>query len=253
VLEASQASLFSIADRQTTGGFVSAKAMMPEIIAYVEQFVADKRRITGVPTGFSGLDDMTRVMQPGDLIVVAGRPSMGKTSFGMNVAQHAARVHGRRVGVFSLEMSRKSLWLRLLASEARIDHHRLLTGHIGDDAWPKWSTALGRLDASGISIDDTSTATVFDVRAKSRRLKADGGLDLVIIDSTYRWSVHAGCAGDPGGSVLNPSCEWLTVAEAAQPCAVWQIVDLRRGAAGSAACGTSRRPASTPSPRGLVR
>jgi len=182
VLDAAQAALFGISERTVAGGFVDMKTLMSEALDTVEKLVADKRRITGVATGFRDLDDMTRGLQAGDLVIVAARPSVGKTAFAMNLVQHAAVRDGRRAAVFSLEMGRKSLGLRLLASEARIDHHRLLSGQVFEADWAPMSNAMGRLAEGGIHIDDSSTATVFDVRAKCRRLKADKGLDLIVID-----------------------------------------------------------------------
>jgi replicative DNA helicase len=182
IVDAAQAALFDVASRQVRGGFIGTKTLMPQVLEAVEARIADKRRVTGVATGFTDLDDMTRGFQPGDLIIVAGRPSMGKTSFGMNVVQHAAIKDRRRAAVFSLEMNSKSLGLRLLASEARVDHHRVLSGQVLNADWGRMSMAFGRLTEAGILIDDSSTATVFDVRAKARRLKADGGLDLIVID-----------------------------------------------------------------------
>jgi replicative DNA helicase len=182
VLDRAQARLFQIADHQTRGQMVNMAALMPAVINEVERRVADKRTVTGVPTGFRDLDDLTRGFQPEDLIVIGARPSMGKTSLVMNVAQHAALHHGMRVAVFSLEMSAQSLGLRLLASEARIDHHRLLSGRLCQSDYGPMADAYGRLSQAGIVIDSSSSVTAFDVRAKARRLKADKGLDAIIID-----------------------------------------------------------------------
>lgn len=182
VLERAQSALFEIAGRQVTGGFIDMHELMPATLEEIERLVADKRHVTGVATGFTDLDHMTRGLQPGDLVVVAGRPSMGKTAFAVNVAQHAAIRGGHQAAVFSLEMSRKSLGLRLIASEARIDHHRLLSGHVVPDAWSSISSAIDRLSDAGLHIDDASGATIFDIRAKARRLKASRGLDLIVID-----------------------------------------------------------------------
>jgi len=182
VLNRAQQAFFDI-DRQTARrGFVDMSALMPDVLAAIERHAADRRTVTGVPTGFGALDEMTRGFQPGNLIVVAGRPSMGKTTFAMNIAQHAATNGRRQVAVFSLEMSQKSLGIRLVASEARVEHHRLLSGHIAQGDYARIAVAMDRLGAAGIHIDDSAAVTVFDVRAKSRRLKADGGLDLIVID-----------------------------------------------------------------------
>jgi replicative DNA helicase len=182
VLDHAQAALFQVADRRAGRSLTDTQTLMPIILETVEKLVADKQNVTGVPTGFSDLDDMTRGLQPSDLIVLAARPSMGKTAFALNMVQSACVKDRRRALIFSLEMSQKSLGLRLLASEARIDHHKLLSGHVTDDDWTRIANALERLGHAGIHIDDSTAATVFDVRATARRLKADGGLDLIVID-----------------------------------------------------------------------
>lgn len=182
IVDATLAELLERASARTDRGFIDTKTLMPQIVEAVEQLVANPRRITGVASGFSDLDDMTRGFQPSDLIIIAARPAMGKTSLAMNIVQHAAIKDGRRVAVFSLEMGRKSLGLRLLSSEARIDHHKLLSGQVHDGDWSRISNAIGRLAEAGILIDDATSTTVFDVRAKARRLAADGGLDLIVID-----------------------------------------------------------------------
>jgi replicative DNA helicase len=158
------------------------RELMPEVVEDIDRRRADRHRVTGVPTGFRDLDSLMRGLQPEDLVVVAARTSMGKTSFILNIVEHAALVHGRRCGVFSLEMGRKALGARLLASQAGIDHQRLTTGYIAESQWSKVSEAIVRLSDSGIYIDDSSTATVFDVRAKARGWKANGGLDLIAVD-----------------------------------------------------------------------
>jgi replicative DNA helicase len=125
---------------------------------------------------------MTSGLQPSDLIVLAARPGMGKTSFALNIAQHAATQGGKKVGVFSLEMSREQLFLRLLTGQARVDAHRLRTGRLGREEWARLTQAFGELAAVPIWIDDTAGTGVLEMRAKSRRLKMEQGLDLLVID-----------------------------------------------------------------------
>ena len=182
LIDRAHSALFKVAERQSVDTLTDSRALMPELLGVVDQLVADKRLVTGVPTGLTDLDELTRGLQPRDLIVVAARPSMGKTSFGMNVVQHAAIRASRRALVFSLEMGRRPIGLRLLASEGRVDHHKLLSGHLGDADWGRLSNAMGRLEAGAIYVDDAAVVTVFDVRAKARRLQAGGGLDLIVID-----------------------------------------------------------------------
>jgi replicative DNA helicase len=137
--------------------------------------------VTGLATGFPTLNEMTSGLQPSDLVVIAARPGMGKTSFALNIAQHAAR-EGKSIGVFSLEMSREQLFLRLLTGQARIDAHRMRTGRLGREEWARLTAAFGELAGMPIFIDDTAGTGVLEMRAKSRRLKLEHGLDLLIVD-----------------------------------------------------------------------
>jgi replicative DNA helicase len=138
--------------------------------------------VTGVPTGFTKLDEMTSGLQPSDLIILAGRPSMGKTALALSIAQYAAIEKRETVAIFSLEMSKEQLVLRMLCSEARVDAHKLRSGFLGRADWPKLTSAAGRLAEAPIYIDDSPAMTVLEMRAKARRLKAERGLGLVIVD-----------------------------------------------------------------------
>ena len=148
----------------------------------IEKLHARKELITGVPTGFTDLDEMTSGLQPSDLIIVAARPSMGKTSLVLNIAQHVGTKTDMTVGFFSLEMSKEQLFLRMLTAEARIDAHRLRGGFLGERDWGRLSQAIGTLSEAKIFIDDTPSIGVLEMRAKCRRLAAEHGLHLVIID-----------------------------------------------------------------------
>ena len=150
--------------------------------AVVEQAHSRKQLVTGVPTGFLELDEMLAGLQPSDLIIVAARPSMGKTSLVLNIAQHVGTKTDMTVGFFSLEMSKEQLFLRMLTSEAGIDAHRLRTGFLGERDFPKLTHAMEVLGGARIFIDDTASIGVLEMRAKARRLKAEHGLDLIIID-----------------------------------------------------------------------
>ena len=135
-----------------------------------------------MPTGFTDLDEMTSGLQPSDLIIIAARPSMGKTSLVLNIAQHVGTKTDMTVGMFSLEMSKEQLFLRMLTAEARIDAHRLRGGFLGERDWGRLSQAIGTLSEAKIFIDDTPSIGVLEMRAKCRRLAAEHGLHLVIVD-----------------------------------------------------------------------
>jgi len=141
----------------------------------------DKKGVTGVPTGFILLDDMTSGFQDSELIIIAGRPSHGKTAFAINIARNAAVDHGKNVAIFSLEMTYRELMIRMLASEARVDGRALKTGRLRDNDWNKVASNYHKLK-TGIYIDDTSELTMLEIRAKARRMKMEFGLDMVIVD-----------------------------------------------------------------------
>jgi replicative DNA helicase len=160
-----------------------------------------------VPSGFPDLDEMTTGFHPGDLVVVAARPSMGKTSFVLNIAQHVGTHTTMTVGFFSLEMSKEQLFMRMLTSEARIDAHRFRSGYLSEKDYGNLSHALGTLAEARVFIDDTASIGVLEMRAKSRRLKAEHGLDLVIIDYLQ---LMQGRAGSRAGS---RKCRHLAIAQ----------------------------------------
>jgi replicative DNA helicase len=182
VLDEAEAAIFAVADDRVKTGFVPMRDLVKDSFPKIEQLFKQKRLITGVPTGFVDLDEMTRGFQPGDLVIIAARPSMGKTSLVLNVAQHVAVQPNQAVGFFSLEMSRESLFLRLLTAEAQIDSHRLMSGAIGQKDYGRISHALETLSAMRLYIDDTANITVLEMRAKARRLRAEHGLSLLVVD-----------------------------------------------------------------------
>jgi replicative DNA helicase len=161
---------------------VSLKDLAESSLDTIEKLASRKELVTGVPTGFTDLDEMTSGLQPSDIVIVAARPSMGKTSLVLNMAQHVGTKTDMTVGIFSLEMSKEQLFLRMLTGEARIDAHRLRGGFLGERDWGKLSQALGTLSEAKIFIDDTPSIGVLEMRAKCRRLQAQHGLNLVIID-----------------------------------------------------------------------
>jgi replicative DNA helicase len=182
ILDQAEHAIFAIADDRVRDGFVSLRQLAESSLETIEQLHARKELVTGVPTGFVDLDEMTSGFQSSDLIIVAARPSMGKTSLVLNIAQHVGTKTERTVGLFSLEMSKEQLFLRMLTAEARIDAHRLRGGFLGERDWGRLSTAIGTLSDAKIFIDDTPSIGVLEMRAKCRRLAAEHGLDMVIID-----------------------------------------------------------------------
>ena len=182
ILDQAEHAIFAIADDKVRDGFVSLRQLAHASLDTIEKLQSRKELVTGVPTGFTDLDEMTSGLQPSDLIIVAARPSMGKTSLCLNIAQHVGTKTDMTVGVFSLEMSKEQLFLRLLTGEARIDAHRLRGGFLGEKDWGRLSTAIGTLSEAKIFIDDTPSIGVLEMRAKCRRLKSEHGLHLVIID-----------------------------------------------------------------------
>ncbi|MCP9440869.1 MAG: replicative DNA helicase [Nitrospira sp.] len=182
LLDFAERSIFSIAQGKLERPFTPINQIIKESLDLVDHLSKRKEHVTGVPTGYYDLDDLTAGLQPSDLIVVAGRPSMGKTSLALGFATHAAIHAGAVVGIFSLEMSKPQLVLRMLSSEARVDSHALRTGKLQKEDWWRLAEAAGRLEQAPIYIDDAGNLTVQQMRGKARRLKAEKGLDLLIVD-----------------------------------------------------------------------
>ena len=182
ILDEAESAIFAVADDRLKAGFVPMSELVKESFPKIEQLFEQKRLITGVPPGFADLDEMTRGFQRGDLIIIAARPSMGKTSLVLNISQYVAMQPGSTVGFFSLEMSKESLFLRLLTSEAQIDSHRLMSGAIGHKDYGRISHALEILNGMRLFIDDSAGISVLEMRAKARRLQAEHGLSVLVID-----------------------------------------------------------------------
>ena len=182
VLDQAEQEIFSIAEDRIHTGFVRISDLVQGSFTTIEQLQEHKGLLTGVPTGFVDLDNLTSGFQPADLIIVAGRPSMGKTSFVLNVAQHIGTKTDRTVGFFSLEMSKEQLFMRMLTTEAEVDSHRFRGGFLSERDYGQLSAALGRLAEARVFIDDSAALGVLEMRAKARRLKAEHGLDLLVID-----------------------------------------------------------------------
>ena len=182
ILDGAEKAIFEIAEDKIREGFVPLRDLVQGSFATIEKLQQHKGLVTGVPTGFVDLDEMTSGLQPSDLVLVAARPSMGKTSFVLNIAQHIGTQTEMTVGFFSLEMSKEQLFMRMLTSEARIDAHRFRSGYLNEKDYGRLSHALGTLAEARVFIDDTASLGVLEMRAKARRLQAEHGLHLLIID-----------------------------------------------------------------------
>jgi replicative DNA helicase len=180
LLDFAEGRIFALGQEQARSSFQSLRDEMHDTFDFVEAL--REGEITGVPTGFDDLDKLTGGFQRGDLIIIAARPSMGKTAFALNMARNAAIQAGKKVGVFSLEMNRRSLTLRLLSAEAEVDVSRFHRGYVSTRDLSHLATAAGRLSNAPIWIDDSSSLTVLEMRAKARRLKHEHGLDLLVVD-----------------------------------------------------------------------
>ncbi len=182
ILDRAEHSIFQIAEGRIRSGFISLYDIAETAAESIQKAHEEKKLITGVPTGFNDLDNLTSGFQRGDLVIVASRPSMGKTSLALNIAQHVGTKTDRTVGIFSLEMSREQLFLRMLSSEAQIDGHALRTGFLRTDDWGRLTEALGVLGQAKIFIDDSPAIGVLEMRAKARRLAAEHRLHLLVVD-----------------------------------------------------------------------
>ncbi len=182
VLDKAERNIFDVLQKRNTRGFTHIKDVLVDTFNMLEKLYNSKGKFTGVPTGFSDLDEYTSGFQKSDLILIAGRPSMGKTAFALNIAQYAAVHYKIPVAVFSLEMSKEQLVTRMLCSEVMIDSQRMRTGRLDDEDWKKIAISLGPLSEAPVYIDDSAGITITEIRAKSRRLKLEKNLGLVIID-----------------------------------------------------------------------
>lgn len=182
VLDIAEQKIFDIAQGRNTTNFSPIKDVLMNTFYKIEELYKNKGQLTGIPSGFPDLDLKTAGFQPSDFILVAARPSMGKTSFALNIAQNAALLTGLPVAIFSLEMSKEQLVNRLICSTANIDSQKLRTGNLDEDDWMKLAAAMTPLSKAPIYIDDTPGIGVMDIRAKCRRLKLEKGLGLVMID-----------------------------------------------------------------------
>ena len=187
LLDESESKIFQIADAGTSEklGFIDIKELLPKAAQRIDDLyqLDDPNGVTGVPSGYSDLDQKTAGLQPGDLIIIAGRPSMGKTSLALNIAEHVGMEAGLPVAIFSMEMGAAQLTMRLLGSVGKLDKHKMRIGQLEDEDWPKLTNALGVLNEAPIFIDEGSALNSYEVRARARRLhRQQGKLGLIVID-----------------------------------------------------------------------
>ncbi|HZO18630.1 MAG TPA: replicative DNA helicase [Gemmatimonadaceae bacterium] len=182
LLDHAESRIFDISQQRGREGFTRIKELLWPTMERIEALQRGGKAITGVPSGFTDLDDLTSGFQPSDLIVIAARPSMGKTAFILNIAQHAAIEHNVPVALFSLEMSKESLVQRMLTGEARVDAQKLRKGMLRDDDFPRLARAAGILAQAPIFIDDSPGITLLEMRSAARRLRADANIGLVVVD-----------------------------------------------------------------------
>lgn len=194
LLEDAEKRIYEIAeqDMRGRGGFQEIRALLTRTVEQIDYLFETEGAITGLATGFDKFDEMTTGLQPGDLVIVAGRPSMGKTTFAMNIAENAAIGSQVPVAVFSMEMPSEQLAMRMISSLGRIDQHHIRTGQLTDDDWPRITSAVHMLSEAKIYIDDTPAMSPSEVRARARRLKRQHGLGLVVVDYLQLMQVTGG-------------------------------------------------------------
>ncbi len=197
LLDEAEAKIFQIAEsgNKDSQGFQDIKELLPQVAEKIDELFSreDQSEVTGIPTGFTDLDRMTSGLHGGDLIIVAGRPSMGKTAFSINMAENVALDTGLPVAVFSMEMGATQLATRMIGSVGRLDQHRMRTGRLEDEDWEKLTTALGKLNEAPIFIDEGAGLSSFDVRARARRLhRQTGKLGLIVVDYLQLMAAPAG-------------------------------------------------------------
>ena len=201
LLDEAEAKIFQIAESGNRGsqGFVNIQSLLPQVADRIDYLYQRENQgsVTGIPTGFDDLDERTSGFQPGDLIIVAGRPSMGKTAFSLNIAENVALDTKKAVAVFSMEMGATQLATRMIGSVGRLDQHRMRNGNLEDEDWARLTTALGKLNDAPIFIDEGAGLSSFDVRARARRLhRQTGGLGLIVVDYLQLMSGASGRASE---------------------------------------------------------
>jgi len=182
VVDTAEKLIFEVSDRKNQGTYLHIKEIVKESIETIDRLYQNKAHVTGIPTGYIDFDLKTAGMQPSDLIIIAGRPSMGKSAFALGIAEYAGIVEKVPTAIFSLEMSKEQLAQRLLCSHARVDAHKVRTGYLAASDWPRLTAAAGKLSDAPIYIDDTPAISVMELRARARRLKSHHDIKLIILD-----------------------------------------------------------------------
>ncbi len=182
VVDSAEKFIFEVSDRKSQGGYLALKEIIKDSIENIDRLYQKKAHVTGIPSGYIDFDSKTSGLQESDLIVIAGRPSMGKSAFALGIAEYAGVVEKMPIAFFSLEMSKEQLVQRMLCSHARVDAHKVRTGYLSPSDWPRLTAAAGKLSEAPIFIDDSPAISVMELRAKARRLKAHQDIKLIILD-----------------------------------------------------------------------
>jgi len=182
VMDNAEKFIFEISDKKIQGSFIPLKELVKGSIETIDQLYQKKQHVTGVPTGYVDFDMKTAGLQPSDLIIIAGRPSMGKSALALGIAEYAGVIEKIPTAIFSLEMSKEQLVQRMLCSHAKVDAHKVRTGYLATSDWPRLTAAAGKLSESPIYIDDTPGISVMELRAKARRLKMHHDIQLIVLD-----------------------------------------------------------------------
>jgi replicative DNA helicase len=182
ILDNAESSIFLLAEDRVKAGLIPVKDIVRDNFEHLEKIFKEGKSITGIPTGYVELDKLTSGLQPSELLILAARPSQGKTALALNLAENIAIRAGQPVAIFSLEMSKESLLQRLVASVAQIDAHKFRTGHLNRNDWTSMTEALGVISNAPLWVDDAGSISVLEIGAKARRLKRDKGLSLLIVD-----------------------------------------------------------------------
>ena len=238
LLDEAEAKIFQIAEggQRSSQGFIDIKELLPQVAERIDMLFSrdDPSDVTGIPTGFSDLDSMTSGFQGGDLIIVAGRPSMGKTAFSINIAENVALglgglQTGLPVAIFSMEMASTQLAMRMIGSVGRLDQHRMRTGRLEDEDWEKLTTALGKLNEAPIFIDEGASLSSIDVRARARRLHRQcGKLGLIVVDYLQLMSAPAGKQGENRATEISEISRSLKALAKELDCPVVALSQLNR-------------------------
>ena len=233
LLDEAEAKIFQIAEggQRSSQGFTDIKVLLPQVAERIDMLFSrdNPSDVTGIPTGFSDLDSMTSGFQGGDLVIVAGRPSMGKTAFSINIAENVALDTGLPVAIFSMEMASTQLAMRMIGSVGRLDQHRMRTGRLEDEDWEKLTTALGKLNEAPIFIDEGASLSSFDVRARARRLHRQcGKLGLIVVDYLQLMSAPAGKQGENRATEISEISRSLKALAKELDCPVVALSQLNR-------------------------